>query len=143
MDLTALLYNLPPLLKIPSRTRERPKRTGSSSWEPLHRLGSEQSAELVRLYSTGESVTALAARYDMHRCTIQEHLDRHGANRQAPKPKLSTAQITEAGKLYETGLSLESIGNTFGVHASTIATHLKRAGYELRPRRGWLGRRVE
>jgi hypothetical protein len=111
-------------------------------WQPLRRLTSAESAELVAAYKDGENMASLVNRFGINRCTVHEHLDKAGIVRRVLAPILSDIQIEQAAKLYAMGLSTIAVGAEFGVNGTTIATHLKRAGHQLRQRRGWLGSNV-
>ena len=104
---------------------------------PITLLTREASAKIATRFKAGESITSLAAKFNVNRCTIQEHLDKHGIPRFNPKPMLNSKQIHRAGELYNSGLSLAAVAHHMNVNPATIAIHIKREGYELRPRRGW------
>jgi lambda repressor-like predicted transcriptional regulator len=121
-------------------TRELPKGSPNTQlvrYLPNVRLSAFESGNIANRFEAGETITALALEYKVHRCTIQNHLDRHGVKRSAPVPILTTADITKAAELYATGFSTAEVGQKMGVNAKTISNHLKRAGYEVRRRRGW------
>ena len=107
---------------------------------PLHLLSPTESSELAESYKAGETITALAARFLVSRCTIHRHLDRNGLKRLPRQAKLSAKQITEAARLYRYGQSLTAVGQHFDVNATTIRATLRRAGYGVRLRPGWADR---
>ena len=96
--------------------------------------------EVVRLlqdYVAGQSVGQLTKRYQLHRTTVLEHLERGGLQRRPNVRKLTDAQVQCAAKLYASGSSLVSVAEHFGVNARTISREFEEAGVPVRARRGW------
>jgi transposase-like protein len=93
---------------------------------------------LVKAYTEGSSVAAVAAEYSVDRRTVAAHLERHGvARRGNSKHKLSPEDVVEATGLYRAGGSLAAVGRHLGVAPATVRKELIRAGIDLRNRSGW------
>lgn len=143
--LTGRPWNSDKIRRILRRTPERESGTtaaggGRKPAERPTKLRQGQWAELTERFQAGETITALAATFDVHRSTIHTHLDQLGIPRSPTLRKLSDDQVAEAVQLYCAGSSTATIGGHFGVDASTVATALKRVGERLRPRRGVVSR---
>ncbi len=94
------------------------------------RLNEDQVSQLVLEYLDGDLVSVLAARYGIHRVTVNEHLRRR--NVPARVKGLLPPQAAECAALHEEGYSLASIGKHYGVTANTIRTVLLQSGTRLR-----------
>lgn len=94
------------------------------------RLSEDQISQLVREYMDGDQVSALAARYGIHRVTVSEHLRRRNVPTRIKGLLPSEAEASAV--LYEEGYSLASIGKHFGVTANTIRNALLNSGTRLR-----------
>jgi DNA-binding transcriptional regulator LsrR (DeoR family) len=90
--------------------------------------------DLVAGYQAGRTVRQLAARFQIHRATVSEHLERHGVARRVCKPQLVGPDVATAHLLYESGRSLAQVGEQYGVHRETVRRAFKKAGLEVRPR---------
>lgn len=101
------------------------------------RLSEHDVDDLVRDYESGSSIDALAARLDVNRTTIINHLDRRGIERRKSVRRMTDRSVRQAAKRYASGESLKVVAARFGVDARTLAREFKRAGIEIRSRRGW------
>jgi predicted DNA-binding protein YlxM (UPF0122 family) len=90
-------------------------------------------AELVAI-KPEPSVAQLAERFQVHRTTVMDHVERAGVRRDYRL--LVTAQIEEAARLYLAGWSLERLGQHFSVSDGTILNAFRRQGIATRPRQG-------
>lgn len=113
-----------------------PEQRGRLSNPVLRRLSDGEIQELTRSYSEGESIDALARRYDVHRTTVMSHLERSGVERHRLGRKMTDASVAEAVERYVDGASLAAVAPEFGVHARTLAREFRRAGVSVRARRG-------
>lgn len=93
--------------------------------------------DLVRAYLDGSSIDALAGRFELHRTTIMDHLERRGVDRRKVARKMTDGSVRDAAKRYEAGGSLKVVAAQYGVDARTLAREFRRAGVPIRPRRGW------
>lgn len=121
-----------------SELHEPPRATPKPGCQParVRKLRDAQWADLDQRFQSGETITALAKQFNVHRTSIQAHFDRRGIPRSPTPCKLTDQLVSEARTLYREGSSTETIGNHFGVNANTIATALRRVDVPLRPRRG-------
>jgi response regulator of citrate/malate metabolism len=97
----------------------------------MPRLTTSQVAELITAYVAGDSITALATCYGVHRDTVRRYLDVAGKTRPTPKP-ISPEQVTQAIELYGQGLTLKRVGGELGFTSETIRKYLHRSGVEVR-----------
>ena len=102
----------------------------------VRRLRKNESIEIARLFQSGATITALARKYNVHRYTIQVHLNKNGVESLSSPANLTDSDVQAAARLYESGQSLVTVAEQFQVSAETIATHLRRAGVQIRRRRG-------
>lgn len=93
-------------------------------------LDEDQVSQLVLEYLGGDLVSTLAARYGLHRTTVNEHLRRRNIPMRAKG--LLPFQAGESVLLYEEGYSLASIGRHFGVSGNTVKNVLIKSGIRLR-----------
>jgi hypothetical protein len=100
-----------------------------------HRLSSVETDSLVADYRAGVTVLRLADRYQIHRDTVSEILDRNDiARRPRGIPPELLKEVIETDTL---GSSLAAIGKRLSVDPTTVGNALRAAGVSLRPRRGW------
>ena len=85
------------------------------------RLSPPDIERLTAAYAEGNSVLQLAARFNVDRTTVLDHLERNGAPRRRMGLKLSDEDVDEATVLYRDGLWLEVIGHRFLVAVDTIS----------------------
>ena len=85
------------------------------------RLGQAEIAELVDDYRGGATVPMLASRFQIHRTTVLDQLERQGIERRPWVRKLSDTDVVEAARFYAEGESLDAVGVRFNVNARTIA----------------------
>jgi transposase len=85
-------------------------------------------------YSAGISINELAERYQIHRETVFQQIDRLGLPRRYPR--LRPTDVLAAVSMYQAGRSLAIIGAHFGVAPHTVGKALVKAGLTLRPRPG-------
>lgn len=124
------------LLKIvPNGTRSVNDRIAR---QVQHRLRPTQVEKLLADYRAGVGVNELATKYEVHRGTVGEILDRHGVARR--NRGIAPDQIAGAIADYQSGASLAALGAKYSVHPATVAAALRRAGVNVRPRNGWLAR---
>jgi transposase len=129
-----LNLNLPDLRADP--TPERPRPVVPRQLQRQLRLEEREILQLISDYVSGASVPELAARYQIHRTTVIEHLQRHAIPRRPQTRKLTDAQVEEAAQRYASGVSTIQLGQHYGVDTETIRKELHRAGVQLRPARG-------
>jgi hypothetical protein len=89
------------------------------------RLTVEWIEQLVREYEAGDDMTALAARWGIHRTTVAGHLARVGVvlrrqGVQGNRPR-------EAARLYGKGWSCQRLAEGYGCHSETVRQALTRA----------------
>ena len=108
--------------------RSRPAR-----FRGARKLRDTQWAELVARFMAGETITALAKEFNVHRTTIHAHLDHCGISRSPTQRKLTDGQVTEAAGRYRDGDSLATIGGYLGVNATTVASALRAGRKRLTP----------
>jgi hypothetical protein len=101
------------------------------------RLGASETAELVAAYREGAGVNVLAARFGVHRQTVNEILRREGVALR--RRGLSAEQIADAGRRYAAGWSLARLGEKFGVDGTTVWRALVAAGVPMRSPNGRSG----
>ncbi len=97
-------------------------------------MAEKDIAKLVSEYLAGSGVRELAGRYNLHRHTVRDHLDRQGVTPRLHAHKLTKDQVEEATQLYSSGSSLAQMGSQFRVHPHTIARELRAAGMAIRSR---------
>ncbi len=89
--------------------------------------------QIVKLYTSGQSVRQVAASMGLHKTTISIHLERRGVPRRGCTRILTDSQCAQIVKLYQSGLSLTQIGDRYGVHAKTVSNELKKLNVSVRP----------
>jgi hypothetical protein len=102
--------------------------------KPVRHLADDNAGFPQSSYRVGAPVNDLADRFEIHRSTVLDHVNRAGATRRYPA--LGLREVEEAAELYRTGQSLRTIGIHFAVHASTVGQYLVRAGIKLRDCQG-------
>lgn len=100
-----------------------------SAGKAATRLSEDQISQLVREYMDGDQVSALAARYGIHRVTVSARLRRRNVPTRI-KGLPSEAEVSAV--LYKEGYSRASIGKHFGVTANTVRNTLLNSGTRLR-----------
>lgn len=126
------LGKLQRLLALPQRedVSVRPTRKRAQK-----RLTADDATQLLAAYESGIGVNELARRFQTHRTTVSNLLDRHGIVRRSRG--LDPADVPEAARLYEDGWSLARLGQHFEVTGhNTISDALRKAGVTIRLRRG-------
>src|SRR6266550_2008787 len=119
---------------LAGQERDRPPaRTTRSLRHIQHRLSTDEVQRLIELYTHGELIDALAARFHISRTTVMKHVERAGA---PGRRNLLTERFDEARQLYDEGWSLARIGKHFGVNASTVWHALRKAGAPMRDTHG-------
>lgn len=98
-----------------------------------NRLRPSDVTELVVAYRQGIGIRDLAERYDIHRHTVAEHLERHGVAR---PPRLTPILVAQAVELYTQGSSLARIADQLGVHPESVRYRLRQAGVKMRDAQG-------
>jgi predicted DNA-binding protein YlxM (UPF0122 family) len=121
-----IAFNVRSPVRRSNRTRPIQKQT---------KLTEREIQSLTRDYQSGETISALAAKYNIHRCTVYAHIDREQVPRR--QGKITRQQVEQAGRLYEQGLSLAKVGEHFNVDAHTIRDRIAKDGVAIRRRRGW------
>ncbi len=109
------------------------QRSDSIRQQPLRRarrLIDAELAELVAGYQAGVQANEMARRFQIHRHTVAELLDRLGVQRR--RRGLTSDQVARACRLYRDGWSLATIGDEFGVTANTVRRYLLMAGVVMR-----------
>ncbi len=96
------------------------------------RLSAADQVAVLRAYQAGDSMAALAARFDVRRSTISELLRRSASPMRAERA-ISDDDVDQAVWLYDQGQSLVRIGERLGYNAETIRKQLKRRGVVMRP----------
>ena len=114
-----------------------PEQKGRLSNPVQRRLSETETDELIFSYGEGESIDALARRYELHRTTVIHHLDRAGIARRRVVRKMTDDSVDRAAARYGGGASLATVGQEFGVHERTLAREFRRSGVSIRPRLGW------
>lgn len=102
-----------------------------------NRLKPDEVTALCDEYRSGKSVRELAARYQIHRTTVLDHLNRNGVERRPNRKKLVGARLEKAARLYQKGNSLDAVGKRLDVDAATVRRSLYSIGIQIRPRRGY------
>jgi transposase-like protein len=119
---------------LAGQERDRPPaRTTRSLRQIQHRLSTDEAQRLIELYSQGELIDSLAARFHISRTTVMKHVERTGAPR---RRNVLTDRFDEARQLYNEGWSLARIGQHLGVNASTVWHALRKAGVPMRNTHG-------
>ena len=114
--------------------RERPPaRTTRSLRQIQHRLTADKVQQLIELYTQGELIEALAAKFHISRTTVMKHVERAGVPRHR---NMLTDRVNEARQLYDQGWSLAKIRQHLGVNASTVWHALRKAGVPMRDTHG-------
>ena len=104
--------------------------TGVAPRQRQHRLRPQELEQLTADYRSGEAVNDLAARYDIDRHTVIEHMRRQGVSRRYPR--LGEDEVREAIRIYQSGVSLAATGHRLGVDPGTVSRALQKAGVSLR-----------
>jgi len=94
------------------------------------RLTAEELAELVAGYLAGAQAKELARRFQVHRHTVADVLERSGL--QPRQRGLGSAQLARACQLYRDRWSLARLGEELGVTANTVRRYLLMAGVVMR-----------
>ena len=110
-----------------------PARTTRSLRHIQNRLSTDEVQRLIELYTRGELINALVAKFHISRTTVMKHVERAGVPR---RRNLLTERFDEARQLYDEGWSLAKIGKHFGVNASTVWHALRQAGVSMRDTHG-------
>jgi DNA-directed RNA polymerase specialized sigma24 family protein len=84
-------------------------------------LSSNEAAELVARYRSGEKIKDLAASYKIHRSTVMAHLRRAGELKHKGWTDETTA---EARKLRAAGLTIVEVAARLGRPPSTVQRRL-------------------
>jgi transposase len=88
------------------------------------------AAQLADLYTSGQTMAQIAARYGVSRETISTRLHAAGvAGRHPAKPVLTG----EAAALYQQGASINGLAARYTVSAATMRRHLASVGVSIRP----------
>jgi hypothetical protein len=94
------------------------------------RLRPKQVEQLAAEYQAGDSMLHLAKRWQLHRTTVAEHLQRAGISvRQRGIP---VAQLDDAIGLYREGWSCQRWAERYDCDDETVRQTLRRAGITLR-----------
>jgi transposase-like protein len=98
------------------------------------RFTTDEAKTVAEQYLAGANMNQLAARYEVHRTTIAECLNKQ----HVPVRKLGfpIAAIDEAATLYCAGWSLVRLAEKFDCSDSTVRTALIGHGVQTRPRNG-------
>jgi transposase-like protein len=104
--------------------------TGVAPRQRQHRLRPQELEQLTSDYRSGVAVNDLAARYDIDRHTVIEHMRRQGVPRRYPR--LGEDEVREAIRIYQSGASLAATGHRLGVDPGTVSRALQKAGMSLR-----------
>lgn len=112
-------------------TRANPQVKAVEAGWSMPRLTAAQVDEVIAAYSSGESMTAIATRYGVHRVTVRRYLDLAGKGRAMPMP-ISPDQVSQAIDLYHQGLTLKQVAAQLGFTSETIRKYLHRSGVALR-----------
>jgi hypothetical protein len=124
------------LIEISSSSRLKPK---TRTAKQVHRrLQPDERDEMVVGYRKGLTIYELAQRFQIHRNTVSDLLERRGVPRRYQS--LSSAQIGKAIKQYSAGDSLATVGRSLGCDPNTVRLALIAADV---PRRDTHGRAVE
>jgi biotin operon repressor len=116
-----------------------PARTTRSLRQIQHRLSTDEVQRLIELYTQGELIDVLAAKFHISRTTVMKHAERASAPRRS---NVLTNRFDEARQLYDQGWSLVRIGQHLGVNASTVWHALRKAGVPMRDTHGRYSRLV-
>lgn len=101
---------------------------------PWTRLSAADQAEVIRLYSSGATSTALAEDFKVAKSTILRILRKNCVV--VRRQPMSSKQVKEAKRLYESGLSLSEVAEQMKVNQETMRVAIIKAGVELRPPSG-------
>jgi hypothetical protein len=82
-------------------------------------LTPDEVAELVEAYRRGAGVRELARQYEVHRHTVDRHLDRAGIVKR-PMVKMTPAVIARAREFQAQGWGAQMIGRELGVSGSAV-----------------------
>lgn len=118
-----------------NRTSERHDTRGAvakKSVKSQTRLSPERRTELVADYEAGMPVTAIAAKYRVHRGTIPRFVSRAGGRLRTPG--LDDDGRRRASDLYEAGLTLAEVAERLAVDPKTVRDAVVGAGIGIRPR---------
>lgn len=96
------------------------------------RLSAAEQVAVLGAYQAGDSMAALAARYNVRRTRVSELLHRSASPLRAERA-ISADEVDEAVRLYGQGQSLVRVSERLGYNAETIRKQLKRRGAVLRP----------
>ncbi len=94
------------------------------------RLTDSQRSEVVRRYEAGESASALAREFGVHRTTVFRALRAGGVD--VRYGILTHDDVDEARALYQSGVSLAAVGERLGVAAGTVLNAFRKAGVPTR-----------
>lgn len=101
-----------------------------------HFLATEDIADIVARYETGETTQQIGTRYGISKTRVANVLCEHDVA--IRRQGLSDVQVDEAATLYTAGRSLAWLGARYGVSHTTVAAALRRLGLQLRRRPGWI-----
>lgn len=113
-----LAAGLPDLLKRRTQTKHVRQR------QAQRRLTPEQMAQLAAEYEAGDSMKALAARWQLHRTTVAEHLRRAGVKLR--RLGIPPERVVEVAQLYVEGWSCQRLAERYGCDDETVRQALKR-----------------
>jgi AraC-like DNA-binding protein len=86
--------------------------------------------EMLGAYESGQTILALAERFQVSRTTVMAHLRRAGVETRYNR---LDGRLDEATRLYERGWSLARVAQHFNVSAGSVLNAFNRAGVPTRP----------
>jgi uncharacterized protein (DUF433 family) len=95
---------------------------------------SARDQAIITQYQSGETITALGARYGVSRMRIQQILARYGVDRRRPGPRKGppSARNQEIIAQYQEGASCQEIGAHYGISKMRVSQILIRYGVQRR-----------
>ncbi len=87
--------------------------------------------EVIRLYKSGATATAIADQLGTSQSVVLRRLDRFGVGRRG-RGRFSVIPLTPIVKLYQSGLSVGEVSRRVGVSKTAVRWRLKKAGVRIR-----------
>lgn len=96
-------------------------------------LTDEERRAFVEAYGRGELIADIAARFGVHRTTLDMLVRRLGLTREDPRQVPVSVRV-EIVELYRAGMSLAELGSRFGFSANKVQPLLVTVGEQVRRR---------